>query len=128
MVRRPHLPVFPGFCMLLHKKLLLLFCLFLASATIPPSLAETFRNPRRIPLSVDPYGVATGDLDGDGRNDIVWTERPAYPGTPVLHVLLANANGQYRSAPDLGVPFYPTFIDCIIEDVTGDKHNDLVCV
>jgi hypothetical protein len=44
----------------------------------------------------------------------------------VLHVLLAGAGGQYVSAPDLSLPFYPTFIQCVIEDVTGDKHNDLI--
>ena len=115
----------------LHKKLLLPFCivsLFFASAAIPFTLAETFRNPRRIPLTVDPYGVTTGDLNGDGRNDIVWTELSGYPATPALHVLLAGANGQYTAAPDLSLPFYPTFLQCILEDVTGDKHNDLVCV
>jgi len=116
---------------MLRKQLLHTFCLLsalLASVATPFTHAETFRNPRRIPLPVDPYGVATGDLDGDGRNDIVWTEHPVYPGSTVLHVLLANANGQYISAPDLGLPFYPTFVQCIIEDVTGDKRNDLICV
>ena len=115
----------------LSNKLLLPFCLlsvFITFVAISTAHAETFRNPHRIPLSVDPYGVATGDLDGDGRNDIVWTEFPVASGNPVLHVLLASANGQYTSAPDLSLPFYPTFIQCIIEDVTGDKRNDLICV
>jgi hypothetical protein len=112
------------------KRLLLscmLFC-FLSCITAVQTCAETFRNPRRIPLSVDPYGVTTGDLNGDGLKDIVWTERPAYPGPAVLHVLLATAGGQYTAAPNVSVPFYPTFMQCAIEDVTGDKRNDLVCV
>ena len=116
--------------MLLRNKLLVMFrCLtvLLAVGAIPLVHAETFRNPRRIPLPADPYGVTTADLNGDGRNDIVWTEVPAYPGVPVLHVLLANANGQYTSAPNLSLPSL-TYIQCIIEDVTGDKRNDLVCI
>ncbi|MGI4830759.1 MAG: FG-GAP-like repeat-containing protein, partial [Janthinobacterium lividum] len=90
--------------------------------------AQTFRNPHRIPLTVDPYGLTTGDLNGDGRNDIVWTERSASSNAATLHVLLAAGAGQYNAAPDLSVPFNPSFIDCILEEVTGDKRNDLVCI
>jgi hypothetical protein len=115
----------------LRSTLLLPLCLlaaFFSSAGVMTTHAETFRNPRRVPLPVDPYGVTTGDLNGDGLGDIVWTELPPYPGTAMLHVLLAGAGGQYTSAPDLSLPFAPASLQCIIEDVTGDKRNDLVCV
>lgn len=110
---------------MLRKTLLLLFCLF---SVFFAARAESFRNPRRIPLTVDPYGLTTGDLNGDGRRDIVWIDKPAYPGTSMIHVLLANASGQYVSAPDVSLPFAPGFIQCVIEDVTSDERNDLVCL
>ena len=114
----------------LRSKLLLFVChlavLFNCFAVLPV-YGENFRNPRRIPLSVDPTGVTTGDVNGDGRNDIVWTETVAFPIGAKLHILLAAANGQYTSAPDLSLPFSPLRVFCVVEDVTGDKRNDLVC-
>ena len=109
-------------------QILSFFATFLVSAALLPAYAETFRNPQRLPLPIDPYGVATGDLNGDGRNDIVWTERPVYPGTVLFHVLLAGANGQYTPAPSLSLSFYPTAVHCILQDVTGDQQTDLVCI
>ena len=105
----------------LRFKLLSFVCLFasLSCLTFDSVQGETFRNPRRIPLTVDPSGLTTGDLNGDGRNGA---------GTGSRHVLLAGANGQYTPALDVTLPFRPLRVQCIVEDVTGDKLNDLVCV
>ncbi len=114
----------------LRFKLLSFVCLFasLSCLTFASVQGETFRNPRRIPLTVDPSGLTTGDLNGDGRNDIVWTDLANGAGTGSLHVLLAGTNGQYTPALDVTLPFRPLRVQCIVEDVTGDKLNDLVCV
>ncbi len=115
----------------LRFKLLLSLCLLaplLACGAMPRIEAETFRNPQRIALPVDPYAVTTGDLNGDGRNDIIWVEHPMDSLTSVLHVLLAGANGQYTPAANVSLPSGYNAFGCIVEDVTGDKQSDVICV
>jgi Bacterial Ig-like domain (group 3)/FG-GAP-like repeat len=86
--------------------------------------AETFRNPYRIPTPVDPDLVLVGDINGDGRPDLLWGDTTSTPYK--LHILLAQPGGVYISAPDLILPAN-TGDGCYIADFNKDGRNDLLC-
>jgi hypothetical protein len=87
--------------------------------------AETFRNPYRIPLGVDPAGVVGGDLNGDGLPDITWVDESHTPFE--LHILLAQSGGGYLPAGSLSLPVGSGTNGCLLSDVNRDGHLDLVC-
>lgn len=106
----------------------LLSCLLLASCALSARGQSTFSNPRRIPTTVDPARVTVGDLNNDGRPDIIWSDLTTSPVT--LHVLLDGPGEIYTSAPSLNVPSAtssPSLPHCIVTDVNNDKLPDLVC-
>ena len=91
-----------------------------------PLGAETFRNPYRIPTTVDPATLAIGDFNGDGRPDIAWVDISTSPH--VLHILLAQAGGEYLAAPSITFPTSTTSSEeCLTADFNRDGHQDLVC-
>jgi hypothetical protein len=66
------------------------------------------------PVERAPSGLAVGDINGDGRTDLVVANRTS--GT--LSVLLANANGTFRAAVSHPVGGFPSGI------ATGDFNGD----
>ena len=74
------------------------------------------------PLDYNVYGMAAGDLNGDGKPDIAVTENNG------IAVLLNNGNGTFGTAAyyDSGVAGLTTQIGIAIGDVNGDKKNDIV--
>lgn len=95
-------------------------CLLVLFVTIPLA-SETFRNPRRIPITGDPIGIKVADLNNDGIPDLIY----GLPG-PTINVLLGQAGGTYLQL----APFTPpptTFANCSIIDVDSDHKPDLVC-
>ena len=103
----------------------------LSGCSVRTLSAETFRNPYRIPTPVDPDVVLVGDINGDGRPDLLWgeTATSSLPtaSTPFkLHILLAQPGGGYVSAPDLILPA-TTSDGCYIADFNKDGRNDLLC-
>lgn len=86
--------------------------------------AETFTNPYRIPTSNDPSSVAVADLNHDGLLDIVYGDSSVNPQT--IHVLLAQPDGGYSSAPPIPLPAN-VLASCRLFDTNSDGIPDLVC-
>lgn len=111
------------------SSLFLLFSLIaiLEQALVPTLLlAQSFRNPYRIPTLTDPGGIAIGDLNGDGTADFVWLEGNFTAAT--LHVLLSQPSGGWLPGNDIPIAGPITrFTDCLLVDVNGDKRLDLIC-
>jgi hypothetical protein len=90
----------------------------------PALFAQSFSNPLRIPTPIDPYSIVVGDVNGDGRADILWGDNRISPVT--MHVLLAQANGTYLPAASLTLPA-PATTECLLADLNKDGHQDLIC-
>ena len=90
--------------------------------------AQSFHNPRRVPLPSTPETVLAGDLNGDGVPDLVYgTESGMQPTvTAALHVLLADGKGGYTAGQDVVLP-RGGLPRCLLVDLNGDKASDLVC-
>src|SRR5205809_3912881 len=92
----------------------LTFVLFLAS----PDAALA----RGYPVGAGPYSVAAGDLNGDGRLDLVVANSLANS----VSVLLGNGDGTFQTARnfDAGLGSGPIWV--LIVDVNGDGRPDIL--
>ncbi|MBW4039306.1 MAG: hypothetical protein HIU91_10605 [Acidobacteria bacterium] len=100
-----------------------LACIFAALA-IAGLHAQTFTNPYRIPTTVDPSTLVVGDINNDGRPDILWTDATVSPR--ILHTLLAQPSGGYLPLPTIALPPDNTGV-CLLADLNLDHHLDLAC-
>ncbi|WP_041596899.1 FG-GAP-like repeat-containing protein [Granulicella tundricola] len=93
-----------------------------------PAFAESFTNPVRIVTPIDPDAVISGDLNGDGRRDLIWFK--VVNGATTGHVLLAGPNNSFQPGQDFS---FPANINvsrapmCVTADVTRDARLDLIC-
>jgi len=107
----------------LHRIGFLLLVALLASTI--PAAAGTFKNPPLINTAFDPIGVATADLNRDGKLDLLYIDGPS----PVLHVLLGNGDETFRHSQDLALPAGTCgYAICFINlaDVTNDGNLDVI--
>jgi hypothetical protein len=79
-----------------------------------------FGPPIKIPTGSRPRGVATGDFNGDGFQDIVTADE--YGGT--YSIILGNGDGTFQAAHIYSLGQTPT--DVAVADVNGDGIPDLI--
>jgi hypothetical protein len=80
----------------------------------------TFQKPTIYNLSAYPYNVAAGDLNGDGRPDLVVAEY-----NPGVAVLLNKGGGKFGRPTVYSVPA-TTVTDVVIAELNHDRTPDLV--
>jgi probable HAF family extracellular repeat protein len=80
----------------------------------------TFSISSTIPTGSSSYSVAVGDLNGDGKPDIV----AAYKDTNALSVLLGNGDGTFQTQTTYATGLSP--LSVAIGDLNGDGKPDLV--
>jgi hypothetical protein len=80
-----------------------------------------FRPKRDYETSRGPSSVAIGDLNGDGKSDIVTTSSI---GRSTVSVLLNNGDGTFRAKRDYATGVGP--LEVAIGDLNGDGRPDLV--
>ena len=84
----------------------------------------TFKNPELIPTSTDVFDIATADVNGDGKLDLLYVDG-INPNQRTLHVLLGRGNGTFSHGEDISLP---SGVCCAltIADVTNDGKLDVL--
>jgi uncharacterized protein (TIGR03437 family) len=82
-----------------------------------------FQTPVKLAAGVYPYSVWAGDLNGDGKPDLVVASSTASAGY-TLWVLLGNGDGSLQAATSVSTLYGPSGV--VIRDFNGDGKADLV--
>ena len=80
----------------------------------------TFQAQQTFATGIDPFSVAIGDVNGDGKADIV----VANSGSNTVSVLLGNGNGTFQTAATFAAGIDP--IAVAVGDLNGDGKLDIV--
>ncbi|MFO0880995.1 MAG: VCBS repeat-containing protein [Gemmataceae bacterium] len=82
-----------------------------------------FLAPAAYPTGANPAGIAVGDFNHDGRDDLAITSQTS---TGTVGVMLGSADGTFTPRIDYSVGSYP--VDATTGDLNSDGHLDLVVV
>ncbi len=77
------------------------------------------------PISADSFGVAFGDMNGDGRPDLAVASGKAYDNVPQTNAVYTNVNGALSSTPTWQTPTTRNFGNCLWIDADRDGKLDL---
>jgi len=72
----------------------------------------------------NPISVAVGDVNSDGRPDLVVAYEDFDGGSNHLQIFLGNGDGTFRAQAPMDTDFGPVAI--VISDFNGDGHPDLI--
>ncbi|MCZ2146766.1 MAG: VCBS repeat-containing protein [Bryobacterales bacterium] len=84
----------------------------------------TFQTAISYAVGVNPAAITIGDLNGDGKPDLVVATSRSMAGSYQLGILIGNGNGTFQQATFVPTDFGPH--DILIGDFNGDGKKDLI--
>ncbi len=84
----------------------------------------TFQAASNYAVGVNPSAVSIGDINGDGKSDLIVSTSSSTVGSYQLGILLGNGNGTFQQAAFVHTDFGPQ--DVLIGDFNGDGKKDLI--
>lgn len=100
-------------------------CLLLVCAFVRFSAAESFKSARILATAHTVDLLQAADLNGDGRQDIVYLSSSSTEGP---HVLLGNGDGTFGADTIIPVPPGNSYRTLAIADINKDGRKDLLLV
>ncbi len=89
-----------------------------------PLHAQWLHDPVTLPAGDSPVRLAAGDLDEDGRNDVVSLNKQTFVAAATLSILLGESGGSLGYATTF--PIISETNDLALGDMTGEGHLDVV--
>jgi cysteine-rich repeat protein len=84
--------------------------------------ASSFTNPVVFAAGVGPASIATGDINGDGLQDVV----TANPSANAVNILIGNGAGSFADSIQQTVGTNKKPVSVVIADVDDDGDNDII--
>jgi hypothetical protein len=116
-----------GFSKILAQGLYVNHCLFslLFALSAVVCSAQSFQNPRSIPVDMNPDTVSVADLNNDGLPDLIVGVGNNSTQLQV-EIFLADKSGSYSLASKFSLPSGVSLL-CKPTDLNGDRKIDLIC-